>query len=170
MAQIRYFKKLIPQTRVVLSNNAALQFTSLDTVTGYFATDSQGVQQEFERFMREQRYGISEISAEEFKANYLEKKNLPQSQSNRNWREEWGRGSQGSSPIVRLGTQAVAAAVGVKASDVPGAPRVATTLETPAPAIVSPPAGPVVETPAATPQAAPAKYAPSVGRRKRSAS
>lgn len=71
---LRYFKKFHPDTRVVLASNHALQFTTLDGLVGFFATDNPTIQQEFEQMMVEQRYGISEISPEEFTRDYLEPK------------------------------------------------------------------------------------------------
>lgn len=118
---IRYFKKLTPQTDVVLSNNARVVFTTLDGLTGYFATGNEFVQGELVRAIQEQRYGLTEISEDDFKAEYLEKKNQTQAHSS-SWREEWGsqrsRESR-SNPLTRLGAGAVAAAVGVNSTDIP---------------------------------------------------
>lgn len=71
---MRYFKKLSPQTPVRLTTGALVQFTTLDHVLGYFATDQEAVASEFERCMREGRYDIHEITAEEFMRDYVDKK------------------------------------------------------------------------------------------------
>lgn len=94
---VRYFKKLSPANQPTLSNGTRVEFASLDGVTAYFATTSETVVAEFERFQREQRYGITEISFEEFNSDYLEKKNHSVSQVSRPlWREEFGRSSNQS--------------------------------------------------------------------------
>jgi hypothetical protein len=90
MAEIKYYKKLSPSNHPVLSSGVRVEFTTLDLITGYFATDSEVVQAEFARFNREQRYGIVEISAEEFASDYLEKKNHSPA-SRQLWREEIGK-------------------------------------------------------------------------------
>jgi hypothetical protein len=90
---------------------------------GYYETDNEYIQAEFLKCMQEQRYGISEISEAEYKADYLEKKNQPEATQNASWREEWGKGrnlTSRSTPVSRLGSDAVAAAVGIKGvTDVP---------------------------------------------------
>lgn len=84
---LKYYKKEAPANNPVLGNGAAIVFTTLDRITGYFATDKAYVQQEFEQFMRSGRYGISEIDAVEFTRDYIEKKNQPRN-AGRPWREE----------------------------------------------------------------------------------
>ena len=71
---LRFFKKFSPSTGVVLSNNTKVQFSTLDGVVGYFATDAAYVQDEFARLMSESRYDISEVDAAEFPRDYVEKK------------------------------------------------------------------------------------------------
>ena len=71
---IRFYKKRSPGTKVALSNGEGIPFTTLDNVIGYFATTAETVQQEFERFMVEGRYDITEIDPAEFTRDYVEKK------------------------------------------------------------------------------------------------
>lgn len=113
---VRFFKKLSPDTPVVISDRQRILFTSIDNgLTGYFATDSPELAAEFERCMREQRSGVSEISAEEFHRDYVEpKKKGIENPSKPIWREEiTGRSLTGSNPISNLGEEAVARAVAV---------------------------------------------------------
>lgn len=84
---LKFYKKEAPGNKPVLANGIAITFTTLDGVTGYFATQNEYIHQEFERFMRHQEYGITEIAAEEFTRDYVEKKNLPRN-SGKPWREE----------------------------------------------------------------------------------
>jgi len=111
---IRYFKKFSPENNPVLANGSKVLFTSLDHLIGWLATDNEYVQGELERFMREQRYGLTEVSAQEFKDEYLEKKNQTPTNSRGNWREEWGKTASALTPIQRLGVEKVAAVVGVE--------------------------------------------------------
>lgn len=84
---LKFYKKEAPANKPILTNGIGVQFTTLDNVIGYFATDNAYTQQEFERFMRHQEYGITEITADEFTRDYVEKKNLPRN-SGKPWREE----------------------------------------------------------------------------------
>lgn len=94
MAQ-RFYKKHVPANAVILSNGIAVKFSTNDNLLGYFATDNEGVQAEFAAFQQQQRYGIIEITEEEYRAEYVEKKNLSTA-SAPVWREEWGRGASRS--------------------------------------------------------------------------
>ena len=71
----RFFKKFSPSTPVVLAGGQRLSFNTLDNVVGYFSTNDEGVAAQFEGFMRAQRYGLSEITYDEFNTDYLVKKN-----------------------------------------------------------------------------------------------
>ena len=112
---LKFYKKFSPKTDVILDNGTRIQFSTLDGVLGYFATDSELVQQQFDLFQKQQRYGITEIANEEFQTEYLEKKNHL-GQSNHVWREEWGRGSSRSGrPVTAiLSEQELERAVAVK--------------------------------------------------------
>ena len=87
---IKFYKKRSPGTKVALSNGEGIAFTTLDNVIGYFATTAETVQQEFERFMVEGRYDITEIDAAEFTRDYVEKKKAGQT-SRAPWRDELTR-------------------------------------------------------------------------------
>lgn len=109
---VRYFKKFDPTIQPVLSNNTKLAFTTLNGLVGYFATDSEWVQNELVRLINEQRFGVTEISAAEFTADYVEKKSSAEPLK-APWREEVsGRRLTASGPIHQLGAEAVAAVVG----------------------------------------------------------
>lgn len=151
MATIRFFKKLSPETIVVLGNNATVKFTTLDMLQGYFATDNIYLQSEFERFMAENRYGITEIPAEEFTRDYIEKKNQgvnlrPVS------REQLGSGlrREGHSLVETLGEDRVAAAVGVNRDARAGGPTMSEPLSV---------------APVPTGAAAPSEFKPNLGSR-----
>jgi len=111
----RYYKQLVPQNGVPLSNNTKVMFTTLNGLVGYFATADAFIIGEFERCMREQRSGISEISLEEFTRDYLDEKKNQSSPSQQPWREEISKaGHRHNGPIAALGGEAVRAVVGVK--------------------------------------------------------
>jgi hypothetical protein len=134
---MRFFKKLVPQTEVTCANGSRVRFETNDGLTGYFQTDNPYLHSEFEKCMTEQRYGISEINEEEYKVEYLEKKTPPEAHKG-SWREEMSLGARktlsSSTPVSRLGSDAVAAAVAVNGvSDVPKSLGGA-TMTTPAPA------------------------------------
>ena len=74
MADWKFYKKLSPENHPVLSNRAKVIFTSLNHVTAYFGTDNPFVQQELERLMAESRFGLTQITAEEFHRDYVDKK------------------------------------------------------------------------------------------------
>jgi hypothetical protein len=124
---IKYYKKLVPRTQPRLSNGAVLNFKTLDGLVGYFASDNEYVHTELEKCMTEGRYEISEISADEFKAQYLEKKSnsTPLKEP---WREEIGAGSvlRSTGLVQQLGAERVSAVVGVSSEP---KQRELTTLE-----------------------------------------
>lgn len=144
---IKYYKKLTPETKPVLSNNTRLDFTTLDGLVGYFATDQQYVQAEIERFMAEGRYAISEIEPAEFARDYIEQKKNPNLKPLKPvWREEIGAGSKAENRTLlhQVGAEKVAAVVGLVAK-----PSEEKTIPTPK-----------VETPKED-------FKPSVGQRKK---
>src|ERR1035441_9571126 len=102
---VRYFRKLVPQTKVVLGNGSLVDFTTNDGLVGYFSTDNTYLQDEFCRFMREQRYGISEIPEAEFHVEYTQKK-TQLTISAKPWRDEMvGTSSRsGYNPVAALGS------------------------------------------------------------------
>ncbi|HEU4343689.1 MAG TPA: hypothetical protein VFU31_19235 [Candidatus Binatia bacterium] len=114
----KYYRKLSPDTKPVLANGATVTFKTVDSVVGYFATDNEYVQAEFVRFAGLQRYGISEITAEEFKNDFLAKKNslVPSRQP---WREEIGPGASALQQISEIKGSLASAAVAVSGTDVP---------------------------------------------------
>lgn len=112
---VRYYKKLTPANRVQLTNGQWLQFDSLDTLTGYFATDSEYVQQQFAAFMQQQRYAISEIPFAEFEAEFIIKKKNGSSRPLVPERESIGGSMAHRQPLIaQIHPAAVENAVGVK--------------------------------------------------------
>lgn len=113
---VRYYKKLIPGNLPRCQNGSSLDFKSKDLVTSYYATDQLYPQQQIEIMMAENRYGITEITAEEFHRDYVEKKTEPMN-SAPPWREELSKSgvSQGLNRelVNRTGSAAVLAAVAV---------------------------------------------------------
>jgi hypothetical protein len=151
MAKTRFFKKFQPETAVVLTNGTSIKFTTLDDLIGWFATDSEYVQNEFELCMRQNRYAITEVAWPEFEEEYVKKKG---SMTSKPWsREELsGTRRQVSNPVETLGGERVASVVGVKtAKEVP----VTMADESTTPARTSP-----ISTPSK-----PSDFAPSVGKR-----
>lgn len=71
---MEYFKKLVPQNPVTLSGNRAIRFESLEGVIGYCAQTDAGIVAEFREHIRKQQFGLSEISCDEFVAEFLQKK------------------------------------------------------------------------------------------------
>lgn len=153
---IKFYRKQPAPGSVTLANGQSIPFTTLDHRTGYFATDSQYVQTEFERLMKENRGGITEVSAEDFTREYIEKKS--QSPLIRSpWREEIGAGAvRGSTLIGQLAATAAGNAVVAAANGEPAA----VTAPTPAPAETA------VNPPVPAPKAD--DFKPTVGKRKRS--
>lgn len=151
---IRFFKKASPDTAIVLSNNTTISFSTLDGLVGYFATDKDFVSGQFQQMIEEQRYGLSEISEQEFHQDYVElKKNGTQVKAKQFWqRESLGAGGyeKGTDPLSTLGAEKVRQRVAVVAAE--------TAME-------SAPANAPVAPVAAVDDKAPPK--PSVGTRKR---
>jgi hypothetical protein len=58
----------------MLSGGQSCKFTTLNGITGYFATDNAQVASEFEQHMREGRSGLTEVTDVEFVRDYLDKK------------------------------------------------------------------------------------------------
>lgn len=121
---VRFFKKSIPETPVVLSNNLALRFSTLDRITGYFASDDGFIQGELVKYITQMRYGLSEISAAEYTSEFLDKKKAsPVVTSRKPWREEIAPNRivmDTSSPRATPGQSAPTAPVvaGVEISDI----------------------------------------------------
>lgn len=129
---IKFYKKFSPNVSLLVDGIGKIEFTTLDTVIGYYATDSEHVQEAFARMMREQRGGISEISPKEFSDDYAEKKKELQTSPLR-WREEMSGSSvrpQGFNPVERPGGERVVAALGVAKND--AAKKGPFVMETPA--------------------------------------
>lgn len=169
---VKYYKKLTPRNPVIFQpGHITIKFESFDGLIGYYATDSQMIQDYFLRMMREQRYGITEISAEEYQRDFLEKKTSLNPSSPSRWREEMSGSSvrpTGYDPVSVLGAERVEAAVAVKGGN----------DMRKEPAIRMDPSAPGHEAPQklggasgkAKPQAAAAKYVPNVGKRRKKAS
>jgi hypothetical protein len=118
---IKFYKKLDPAVQPVMSNNQHLDFKTLDHLVGYFATDSQFVQDELALMMSQHRFGLTEITQEEFHADYVQKKTMSQPLKPL-WREEMGKVLTGTTPLSQLGAEKVQAVVAAKGSDVPARP------------------------------------------------
>lgn len=157
---VRFYKKLAPTTHPKLPNGQEIKFTTLDHLTGYFGTDNQALQQQFEQWMGQNRYGITEISAEEFDRDYLQKKNsgisLPAP-----WREEIGGRSRHPTLIERLGSDKVAAAVAVNGCDNQKKTCAGMAMET------TPPSAPGETTVIPVSTGPEQEFKPTVGKRKR---
>lgn len=121
---IKYYKKFSPNTKVVITDagqHFQIEFTTLGLL-GWYATDSEAVQKQLLEHMQMQRYGISEVSAEEFNTEYVEKKRTGQQMSSRPaWREELSKSAGHTLDRAgQLGSAAVARAVAVNGrSDIP---------------------------------------------------
>lgn len=157
---VRFFKKLSPGTRVAISQGPQIEFKTLDGIVGYFSTDSDYVASEFEKAMRENRYGITEITWAEYESNYLVKKNSGAA-SRPVWREEITRGRV--MPSVSDLTQRLneaQAVVGV----VNPPPRPSMTIS--APAAIN---QPIINTEIAKALPTVEDYKPEVGKRRKAA-
>lgn len=116
---IKFYKMLSPQTLVVLGNNSSIQFTTLDHLVGWFSTENGYIQEEFERFKKENKYSITEVKWPEFEEDYVKKKSSARlSQPSRE--QLSGVRREGTNLVETLGEQAVAKAVGVN-REIPGA-------------------------------------------------
>lgn len=121
MAARKFYKKIAPNTKPVLSNGATVEFRTLNNLVGYFSTENDFIQAEFAQFMGSARYGITEISAQEYETDYRSKKNnLPQSLNLKpDWREEVGPGALGLSQIRQASpSPSEVAAVAVSGTDI----------------------------------------------------
>lgn len=86
---VRFFKKSVPDTPIRLASGRSVKFSTLDNVTGYFATENEQVQNELVGFITQMRYGLSEIGYEEYQQQFVElKKNSPAGILRKPWREE----------------------------------------------------------------------------------
>lgn len=74
MIVFRYFRKFHPKTVIYLDNGSHVQFDTLDNLMGYYATQNEYIQKQFDECIRGQRGGIIEITAEEFESEYAQKK------------------------------------------------------------------------------------------------
>lgn len=71
---MRYFKKFGPHTKVVLPSNRAVLFATVDSLIGFHKTDDPAEAGFYIKCMVEQRYGLSEITGEEYEQEFAEKK------------------------------------------------------------------------------------------------
>lgn len=144
---IRFFKKLVPANLPVCQNNERLDFKSKDGLTSYFATDYAYFHQQIELMMAQNRYGISEITQEEFHRDYVEKKTEPLN-SVPPWREELSKSgvSQGLNRDLLNRTGSVAALAAVAVTE---------PVKTPPVSVAEPAAAPAPK----------AKFIPTSGRR-----
>lgn len=124
MATQRYYKKLRPENPVQCSNGMRIKFTTLDHLTGYFATENEYLHSEFARHIAMKISGITDLTTEdgsmpkEFLEQYVEKKKRSPALKPLS-REEMGQASRpGINPIEVLGSSAVRDAVAVKADGV----------------------------------------------------
>lgn len=127
---VRYFRKLTPNTKVLLPDNSYLKFDTVDGLVGFFATDAENLHKHFEECMKRQQYCISEISQKEFMEEYVaKKKTVPTLKPT--WREEVSKGSHSiRGPIADFGVDHVSRVVGLSgASDVKPKAAVALALE-----------------------------------------
>lgn len=88
-----YFKKFDPSRKVVIAGNVGIQFTSVDGgMTGWFATQEQSVADQMRQFIHQQRYGLTEVSADEFTTEYVDKKKVGTPLPTHYSREQIGKG------------------------------------------------------------------------------
>ena len=75
----------------MLGNGSRCTFGTVDNVIAWFATDNPYIHGEFERLMSESRYGLTEVTQEEFHREFVEKKKALNGRPlNPRWREEVG--------------------------------------------------------------------------------
>lgn len=132
---LRYYKRITQNSpNVTLGNRSVVGFTSLNGVVGYFATDNEYIHQQFEEMTRDKRGGITEIGAEEFVRDYVEKKTPENSNhSSKPWREEIANGQIRNSVMSRIGQEDVQNAVALGRQPVPDATIADAPPGTPAP-------------------------------------
>lgn len=90
---MKFYKKLVPKTPVILANGSKINFMTLNLVTGYYATENEWVQNQMRSFIERQQYGITEITEGEFHEHYVQKKTTSP-QLKKLWRDEVGGVSQ----------------------------------------------------------------------------
>jgi hypothetical protein len=165
MASPKFFKKFYPAVPIRLGNNVNIQFSE-SGILGYFSTTDDYVQSEFARLMREQRGGITEITAEEFQTEYTEKKTQSPT-SAPHWREELSKSTPGMrtrDPVERLGGEYVqrAVAVGSESDIRKNKPSQLAPVST---AMATPLNGTTMAAPEDSPPELPKTFTPTVGRR-----
>lgn len=145
---IKYYSKLAPQNPIILPNNQKVTFSTVDGTRGWFATQQESLQQVFADLMRQGEYGLTEVTAEAFTAEYLEKKRAGISPPGR---EEFT--ASGAARLIDHAQRSASAAVQA--------------------AVHEPPRGPVaqpaaISAPEAVPAHAPLKpdFQPTVGQRR----
>jgi hypothetical protein len=167
LIMIRYFKKLAPGTPVVVNGNIPIKFDTLDGLTGYYATQEEGISEQFVSYMRQQRYGMTEISEQEFQENYVQKKmKSPAGTAPQKWREEMSGSSvlpKGYDPVSALPSEVVKHAVAVEGNDIRREPPIRMDDR---PATFSP-AKPLDGTMPAGSEPAKAEFKPTIGKRKK---
>lgn len=72
---MRYFAKSVPKTPLWLSDNRRLVFETIDREMGYFATEDPFMVSEMDKFIRESRGGVREITATDYET-FLKKKGI----------------------------------------------------------------------------------------------
>lgn len=154
----RYFKKLNPNVKVQISSGHLIEFSTVNHLVGYFGTDNEGLQKEFEKCMSSNRGGITEITEAEYMNDYVEaKKKSPILRPLS--REEFGAGHKyetGNNPLTTLGPVAVAAAIVGKGNGALPISETATMADAP------PSTGPQQKISATTP---PEGFKPPMGKR-----
>lgn len=88
---MRFFKHIIASNKVVSPRGRVIEFESNDAWNGYLQTDNQQLCDVLTQYMRENRYGISEISPDEYDRDFVQKKTNSTGSKPR-WREEIGSG------------------------------------------------------------------------------
>ncbi len=107
----KYFKKLNPKNGVVLHTGKKLLFETLDDLTGFHKTDDERTIAHFKKCVEENRYGICEISEEEYNRDFVEKKRSGVNLKPTWQRETFGGKSKKTNPLQILGSAAVVAAI-----------------------------------------------------------
>lgn len=110
---MRYFKKHMGSHKekeiMRLPNGTVVAFDSLDGLSGWYAVhENPAIEAGLVQMINEQRGGITEVSAEEFSAGFIEKKKQGH-RLGRIWREEVGKHVTGNTPLNLLGVEAVQA-------------------------------------------------------------
>lgn len=138
---MRFFKKHMSshaaKDKVRLPNGTITEFDSLDGLQGWFAVDNPQVEAGLIQMIGEQRGGLTEVSAEEFHAGFVEKKKQGQT-LRRVWREEMGKQVTGNTPLSHLGVEAVQAVVADRIGEKPE-PPIPAAIATPTSATTAPP-------------------------------